>query len=125
MKFLRLDDYLNFGEDPIKDINFENKIHEYDTYFSNEIEKIIHWTNNYIGDILVRCCGFHKVESMQEKTITTSCINYENELREYINNGWNVTFISPFIIDEDNECLKEYPEEFLVIRRLLKASQFY
>lgn len=91
----------------------------------NEIEKIIHWTNNYIGDILVRCCGFHKVESMQEKTITTSCINYENELREYINNGWNVTFISPFIIDEDNECLKEYPEEFLVIRRLLKASQFY
>ncbi len=91
----------------------------------NEIEKIIHWTNNYIGDILVRCCGFHKVESMQEKTITTSCINYENELREYINNGWNVTFISPFIIDEDNECLKEYPEEFLVIRRLLKTSQFY
>ena len=39
MKFLRLDDYLNFGEDPIKDINFENKIQEYDTYFSNEIEK--------------------------------------------------------------------------------------
>lgn len=37
MKFLRLDDYLNFGEDPIKDINFENKIQEYDTYFSNEI----------------------------------------------------------------------------------------
>ncbi len=91
----------------------------------NEIEKIIHWTNDDIGDVLVRCCGFHKVESMQEKTITTSCINYENELREYINNGWNVTFISPFIIDEDNECLKEYPEEFLVIRRLLKTNQFY
>ena len=91
----------------------------------NEIDKIIDWTNDDIGDVLVRCCGFHKVESMQEKTITTSCINYENELREYINNGWNVTFISPFIIDEDNECLKEYPEEFLVIRRLLKTSQFY
>lgn len=91
----------------------------------NEIEKIIHWTNNYIGDILVRCCGFHKVESMLEKTITTSCVNYEEELKEYINNGWNVTFISPFIIDEDNQCLKEYPEEFLVIRRLLKTNQFY
>ena len=91
----------------------------------NEIEKIIHWTNDDIGDVLVRCCGFHKVKSMQEKTITTSCINYENELREYINNGWNVTFISPFIIDEYNECLKEYPEEFLVIRRLLKTNQFY
>lgn len=86
----------------------------------NEIDKIIDWTNDDIGDVLVRCCGFHKVESMQEKTITTSCINYENELREYIKNGWNVVFIPPFIIDEDNQCLKEYPEEFLVIRKLLK-----
>ena len=86
----------------------------------NEIEKIIHWTNNDIGDVLVRCCGFHKVESMLEKTITTSCINYENELEEYINNGWSVIFIPPFIIDKDNHCLKEYPEDFLVIKRLLK-----
>ena len=38
MKFLKLEDYLNFGEDPIKDIDFENKIQEYNTYFSNEIK---------------------------------------------------------------------------------------
>lgn len=38
MKFLNLEDYLNFGEDPIKDIDFENKIQEYNTYFSNEIK---------------------------------------------------------------------------------------
>lgn len=86
----------------------------------NEIEKIIDWTNNDIRDVLVRCCGFHKIESMKEKTITTSCINYEKELEEYINNGWNVVFIPPFIIDKDNYCLKEYPEDFLVIKRLLK-----
>lgn len=85
-----------------------------------EINKIIKWTKNDIGDILVRCCGFHKVESMQEKTITTSCINYENELEEYINNGWNIQFLPPIIIDKDNNCLKEYPEDFLVIKRLLK-----
>lgn len=41
MKFLKLEDYLNFGEDPIKDIDFENKIQEYNTYFSNEIKKSI------------------------------------------------------------------------------------
>ena len=87
----------------------------------NEIEKIIDWTSDDIGDVLVRCCGFHKIESMQEKTITTSCINYESELEEYINNGWNVVFIPPFIIDKDNHCIKEYPEDFLVIKRLLKT----
>lgn len=38
MNFFKLDDYLNFGEDPIKDLNFENKIQEYNTYFSNEIK---------------------------------------------------------------------------------------
>lgn len=86
----------------------------------NEIQKIIDWTNDDIRDVLVRCCGFHKIESMQEKTITTSCINYEKELEEYINNGWNIVFIPPFIIDKDNHCLKEYPENFLVIKRLLK-----
>lgn len=86
----------------------------------NEIQKIIDWTNDDISDVLVRCCGFHKIESMQEKTITTSCINYEKELEEYINNGWNIVFIPPFIIDKDNHCLKEYPKNFLVIKRLLK-----
>lgn len=86
----------------------------------NEIQKIIDWTNDDIRDVLVRCCGFHKIESTQEKTITTSCINYEQQLGEYIKNGWNVVFLPPFIIDKDNHCVKQYPEEFLVIKRLLK-----
>lgn len=86
----------------------------------NEVDKIINWTNDDIGDVLVRCCGFHKIESMQETTITTSCINYEKELEEYIQNGWNVVFIPPFIIDKDNHCIKQYPEDFLIIKQLLK-----
>lgn len=89
---------------------------------SNEFNKIIEWTNDDIRDVLVRCCGFHKIESMVEKTITTSCVNYENELEEYIKNGWNIVFIPPFIIDEYDHCMKEYPEEFLVIKRLLKIK---
>lgn len=51
-----------------------------------EIRKLIEMTNNDIGDILVRYCGFHKVESTQTKTITTSLINYESEFSDYINN---------------------------------------
>ena len=89
---------------------------------SNEFNKIIEWTNDDIRDVLVRCCGFHKIESMVEKTITTSCVNYENELEEYIKNGWNIVFIPPFIIDKYDHCMKEYPEEFLVIKRLLKIK---
>lgn len=38
MKFWNLEDYLNFGEDPIKDIEFENKIKEYNAYFSNKVK---------------------------------------------------------------------------------------
>lgn len=86
----------------------------------NEIDKIIDWTNDDIGDVLVRCCGFHKVESMQEKTITTSCINYEVKFEEYIKKGWNIVFIPPIIIDEDNHNVIHYPEEFLTIRKILK-----
>ena len=38
MKFLRLDDYLNFGDDPEKDIAFSNKSRKYDEYFFKEIK---------------------------------------------------------------------------------------
>lgn len=86
----------------------------------NEIEKIIDWTNDDIGDILVRCCGFHKVESTQTKTITTSLINYESEFSDYINNGWTIRFIPPIIINKDKKNIEEYDSDFLIIRQLLK-----
>ena len=57
---------------------------------------------------------------MQEKTITTSCINYEVKFEEYIKKGWNIVFIPPIIIDEDNHNVIHYPEEFLTIRKILK-----
>ena len=86
----------------------------------NEIDKIIDWTNDDIGDILVRCCGFHKVESTQTKTITTSLINYESEFSDYINNGWTIRFIPPIIINKDKKNIEEYDSDFLIIRQLLK-----
>lgn len=85
-----------------------------------EIRKLIEMTNNDIGDILVRCCGFHKVESTQTKTITTSLINYESEFNDYINNGWTIRFIPPIIINKDKKNIEEYDSDFLIIRQLLK-----
>ena len=71
----------------------------------SEISKIIEMTNDDIGDILVRCCGFHKIESTQSKTITTSLINYETAFSEYINNGWNIQFIPPIIINKEEKII--------------------
>ena len=41
MKFLNPEDYLNFGEDSAKDSEFEEKIKEYDEYFSTKIKKMM------------------------------------------------------------------------------------
>lgn len=38
MKFFDLEDYLNFGESPAGDAEFESKILEYNAYFSSEIK---------------------------------------------------------------------------------------
>ena len=88
-----------------------------------ELNKIREWTTDDVGDILVRCCGFHKIESTVDKTITTSLINYEEEFKEYIDKGWTISFVPPIIIDENDHTVKEYPEEFLIIRRILKRCK--
>ncbi len=72
-------------------------------------------------DVLVRCCGLHKVESKVEKTITTSCIKWKEEFSEYIKNGWKIVFIPPYIVCDGQ--LVEYPKDFLTIRRVLKMNK--
>ena len=87
---------------------------------NDEIEKINNWTRNDIKDILVRCCGFHKIESIVDKTITTSIVNYEDEFYEYLQKGWKINFVPPIIINKEKGYVEEYPEEFILIRKLLK-----
>ena len=72
------------------------------------------------NDMLVKCCGFHKVTSLPDQIITTSLINYEDEFREYIEKGWKIDFLPPIIINESKGTLEEYPKEFLTIRKILK-----
>lgn len=78
------------------------------------------WTKNDIGDILVRCCGFHKIESTLEKTITTSCVDYEIQFEEYIKKGWKIQFVSPIIINQKLGEVEKYNNDFIVIRKVLK-----
>ena len=54
--------------------------------------------NLSLDDLLVQCCGFHKVNSSCEKTITTSSLNYEESFKEYIQNGWKIDYVSKIII---------------------------
>ena len=72
-----------------------------------------------IEDILVRCCGFHRVISYPDaKAIVTSCINYEEEFIEYIKRGWRIEFIEPIVLDEDTHRLKEFDKDFSLIRKM-------
>lgn len=52
----------------------------------------------------------------------TSCVNYEEEFAEYIKNGWHIDFISPVIINEHKGKLEKYPEEALIIRKILSNN---
>ena len=71
-----------------------------------------------LDEILVRCCGFHKISSVCDKTITTSCISYEEELSEYIERGWNIDFVKPIVLNPSTKRLEEYSDEFLLIKKM-------
>ena len=71
-----------------------------------------------LDEILVRCCGFHKISSICDKTITTSCINYEEEFEEYIRKGWTIDFVKPIILNPYTKRIEEYSDEFLLIKKM-------
>lgn len=86
--------------------------------YEEEIAKI---SKMDFPDFLVRCCGFHKVESQVNKTITTSQVNFEDAFSEYINRGWKIDFIPPIVLN--NGVLEEYNNDFLIIRKVLKKEK--
>ena len=81
-----------------------NKINE--SYHKEKIvNKLQYLTNNDIGDILVRFCGFHKIESTVDNTITTSSLNGITEFSEYLHKGWNLHIIPKIIYDRQEDEL--------------------
>lgn len=71
-----------------------------------------------LDEILIRCCGFHKISSVCDKTITTSCIYYEEEFKEYIRRGWKIDFVKPIILNPYTKRVEEYPDQFLLIKKM-------
>ncbi len=125
MKFFNLEDYLNFGENPAKDAEFESKIREYNAYFSSEIKSklpdkflkeyyLYHgfhdWKLTSIkvdlfnGNSTVLVSLFDDYKSIK-KTIAYHCVNtfksnFNTEHFEYIEN--NDFGIDEFDIVDDN-----------------------
>ncbi len=95
--------------------SFFNYLKNNSSDYYNDLEYL---KSLYLDDILIRCCGFHKISSICDKTITTSCINYEEQLAEYINKGWRIDFVKPIVLDNYTKRIEEYPDEFLLIRNM-------
>ncbi len=108
--------------------NFYKFFEELKTYSTDYQRDLEYVKSLNIEEILVRCCGFHKILSIPEefyptKTIVTSVINYEEVFEEYIKNGWKIDFVAPITINKETGRLEEYPEEFLTIRQVLKSGK--
>lgn len=61
--------------------------------------------------ILIRFCGFHKISSVVDKTITTSDINWQEDFKEYIDRGWIIDFVKPVVLN--NGKLEEISDEYV------------
>lgn len=72
-----------------------------------ELNKLDKMVNGFLPDILVRCCGFYKIDSRPYKTITTSDDNYEYTLKKYIEAGWHIDFRAPIVINREMGILDE------------------
>lgn len=72
-----------------------------------------------LDDFLIRCVGFHKVISVEEKIISTSDINYQEDFYDYINNGWFIDFVKPLVW---NNGKKDFVE---INNDLVKIKQFH
>ena len=84
------------------------------------------YSNDYVRDFeflhdlgfdstLIQFCGFHKISSIVDKTITTSDVNWENDFKEYIENGWHIDFVKPILLN--NGKLEELNDEFLKVKK--------
>lgn len=83
-------------------------IKKYTDDYNKMFDNIMNICQNDIFDVLVRCCNIAKIETTQFKTITTSDLNANYRLKEYINNGYSICNIPPIKIDKENKTIVEY-----------------
>lgn len=70
----------------------------------DDIEKIIDLSKDDLKDILVRYCGFHKIETLVEKIITTSSLDL-NSFINYLDNGWIIDIVPKISLYEKEDIL--------------------
>lgn len=58
-------------------------------------------------DMLIQYCNFHKISSVEDKTITTTSINAIESFKEYLDNGWNLDIVPGIVYDEQKDELVE------------------
>lgn len=71
------------------------------------IKKLQDLTANDIRDVFVRFCGFHKIESTVDNTITTSSLNGITDFSEYLKRGWNLHIVPKIIYDKYDDELSQ------------------
>ena len=91
-------------------IDFFEKLHKN----SNDYERDVKFIKDNLStdQLLIRCCGFHKILSdldvKEDNTIVTSDINYKENFKEYIKKGWKIVYIKPYCILDG--MLQEQPD---------------
>lgn len=84
------------------------------------MDKIIEESNDDISDILVRLCGFHKIESQVDRTITTSSLNI-NDFKNYLDRDFKLTIIPPILFNREYDDLYEQ----IVVDKFLDKNPEY
>ena len=85
---------------------------EHSNNYKNDFNNLLKMESD---DLLIRFCGFHKISSVQDKTITTSDVNWKNNFKEYIEKGWYIDFVKPIVLN--NGKLEELSDDFLKIKK--------
>lgn len=76
-----------------------------DSYRKKELAQVLYQLD--FDDILVRFCGFHKISSICDKTITTSQIRSIELFKEYLDRGYTLDIIPGIIYDKQKDDLIE------------------
>lgn len=86
----------------------------------SDMDKIIDLSKGDLNDILVRYCGFHKIETQVDKTITTSSLDF-NSFINYFDNDWKVEVVPKILLnDRDDEVYRT-----MVVEKFLDKNPQY
>lgn len=87
-----------------------------------ELSRLEEMTRCFLSDTLVRCAGFHKVETNLSRTITTSSLTPFEDLKAYVESGWDVYFIPPIIVNKEKGRIEELSIGYNIAGRHLEED---